>query len=69
MQQTVEEQVVDLCHVAIHLQPQVVDHRVVLAVLQVAVDVESGVPLTLNASANAGQFFVQPLLLPGIQQG
>ena len=61
--ESIEDQVVDLRHVAIHYEPQVVQDEVVLAVLEIAVDVVRRVALTLNALLQARDLFAQPLLL------
>ena len=67
VQQAVEKQVIDLGHLAIHLQPQVVDDGFVWTVFQVAVDVERRITLTLNATPHTRQLFIKPFLLMRIE--
>lgn len=65
VQHAVDQQVIDLRHLAIHHQAKVMQHGMQLAVLVVAVDVVRRVALALQAALGAGPFLAQPGALRG----
>ena len=69
VQHAIDDEVVNLCHLAIHHQAQVVDDSMQLAVFVVGVDVVRGIALALHAALGAKPFVLEPAALVGRQQG
>ncbi|MDD2977383.1 hypothetical protein [Aquabacterium sp.] len=58
---------INLRHIAVHHNAQVMQYGGVLAVLEIAVDVKRGVPLALDTTLEAHDFVIAPLTLTGIE--